>query len=180
MKMLKIVLAVVFGIIALVLLTALFVDGEYAVEREVTINKPKADVFEYVKFLKNQDNYSVWANMDSIMKKEFRGIDGTVGFISAWESQNPDVGKGEQEIMKIVDGERIDFELRFMEPFEATDDAYMITRAVSDSVTLVKWGFNGKMNYPMNMLLLMIDMEEILGKDLQEGLNNLKALQEAE
>lgn len=173
-KALKITLIVILVLVGLPLIIALFVKKDYAVSREVTINKPKSEVFAYILMLKNQDNFSVWANRDPNMKKEYRGTDGTVGFVSAWESQNKEVGKGEQEIKAIKDGERIDYELRFMEPFEATDNAYMTTEAVSDSSTKVTWGFNGRMPYPMNLMLLGMDMEGMLGKDLQQGLDNLK------
>ena len=180
MKILKKILLVLVGIIALVLIVALFVKKEYAVERDITIEKPKYEVFEYVKYLKNQDNFSKWATMDPAMIKEFRGTDGTVGFVSAWESENPDVGKGEQEIMKITEGARIDYEIRFLEPFEATDNAYMTTESVNDSLTKVSWGFNGKMNYPMNLMLLFMDMEKMLGGDLETGLTNLKGVLESQ
>ena len=104
MKALKITGLVLAGIILLLLITGLFVDGKYSVEREVTINKPKQEVFDYVKYLKNQNQFSVWAKIDPAMKTEFRGEDGTVGFVSAWDSENPDAGKGEQKIVKIDDG----------------------------------------------------------------------------
>ncbi len=52
------------------------------------------------------------------MKTEYRGTDGTVGFVSAWDSPVRDAGKGEQEITKIDDGKRIDYELRFYEADE--------------------------------------------------------------
>ena len=178
MKTLRKVLMVIAVIIAIPLIAALFVKKEYGVEREVIINKPNQEVFDYIKMLKNQDNYSKWASMDPNTKKEYRGTDGTVGFVSAWESDNKEVGKGEQEIIKIVDGESIDFELRFMEPFEATDMAYMTTTAVSENETKVVWGFNGKMNYPMNLMLLFMNMEEMLGGDLETGLNGLKIVLE--
>jgi hypothetical protein len=174
MKKLKIVIIVIVLLVAIPLITALFVDGQYAVEREVTINKPKDVVFDYIKMLKNQDNYSVWAKMDPAMKKSFSGTDGTVGFISAWESDNQDVGKGEQEIKAIKDGERIDFEIRFMEPFEATDNSYMATEELDSALVKVKWGFNGEMAYPMNIMMLFMDMEEMIAGDLQTGLDNLK------
>ncbi len=41
-----------------------------------------------------------------------KGVDGTVGAVSAW-SGNREVGVGEEEIKKISQNERIDFELRF-------------------------------------------------------------------
>ncbi|RIJ42120.1 SRPBCC family protein [Pontibacter oryzae] len=174
MKVLKTTLIVVAILVAVPLLVALFVDQDYAVEREIVINKPKQEVFNYVKLLRNQDNYSTWATRDPNMKKTYSGTDGTVGFVSAWESDNEEVGKGEQEIKNIVDGDRIDFELRFYEPFEATEPAYMVTEQVSDSETKVKWGFNGHMDYPMNLMLAFMDMEEAIGNDLQTGLDNLK------
>lgn len=178
MKTLKIILIVVAVIIAVPLIIALFVKKNYTVEREVVINKPKQEVFNYIKYLKNQDNYSKWATMDPNMKKTYTGTDGTLGFISAWESEDKKVGKGEQEIVKITEGERIDFELRFIEPFESKAPVYMITEQVSNNETKVKWGFKGNMKYPMNIMLMFMDMEKMIGDDFETGLKNLKGILE--
>lgn len=51
------------------------------------------------------------------MEHYFDGEDGTVGFVSGWKSNSSDVGSGEQEITGTTEGERIDYELRFIEPF---------------------------------------------------------------
>ncbi|TCC96993.1 SRPBCC family protein [Pedobacter hiemivivus] len=174
MKILKGLLFLVVGIVILALLVALFVKKDYAVEREVTINKPVAVVFDYIKHIKNQDQYSVWNRLDPASKKTYTGTDGTVGFISGWESTNKNVGKGEQEITSITEGDRIDMKLRFKEPFEAEDEAYMATESMGENQTKVKWGFKGRMAYPMNLMLLFMDMEGMLGKDLQGGLDTLK------
>lgn len=178
MKTIKRILLALAAIIVLALVIALFIKKEYLIEREIIIDKPKIEVFDYVKYLKNQDNYSVWAGMDPNMIKEFKGTDGTVGFISAWESQNENVGKGEQEIIKIEEGNRIDYELRFVEPFEDKGNTYLITESIGDSSTKVKWGYTGKMNYPMNLMMLMMNMDKMLGPDLEKGLSNLKTLME--
>lgn len=178
LKVLKGLLFVVVGFVILALIAAFFVRKEYAVERQVTINRPEPVVFDFIKYLKNQDKFSVWNNLDPKMKQTYSGIDGTVGFISAWESANKNVGKGEQEITKIVENSRVEMKLRFKEPFEAEDDAYMTTEAVGGDQTKVKWGFAGKMTYPMNLMLLFMDMEGMLGKDLQAGLDNLKVVLE--
>jgi len=173
--MLKKILIIVLVIIAIPLVVALFLPKDYSVEREIIINKPKQEVFEYVKYLKNQDNYSKWASMDPNMKKTYNGTDGTVGFVTAWESENDDVGSGEQEIIKIEEGERIDFELRFKEPFESTSPAFMTTESVAENQTKVTWGFSGHMNYPMNIMMLFMDFEKMIGDDLESGLSNLKS-----
>lgn len=159
---------------------ALFVPKDYSVQREVIIAEDKNKVFEYIKYLKNQDQYSYWACQDPNMKKEYRGTDATVGFVSAWESQKEDLGKGEQEIKKITEGSRVDYELRFVEPFEATEQGFMTTESVGNGQTKVVWGFNGHMAYPMNIMMLAYDMEQLIGKDLETGLKNLKKKMEQE
>lgn len=178
MKIVKKILLALVSIIAILLLVALFTAKEYAVVRTTTINKTPAEVYDYVKYLKNQDYYSVWVQRDPNVKKEYRGTDATVGFVSAWESKMDEVGKGEQEITKMEPNARIDYELRFMEPFEAKDNAYMTFESEGDNATKVSWGFNGKMPYPMNLMLLFMDMDGMLGKDLQQGLDNLKGVLE--
>jgi len=178
MKILKKILIIVVVIILIPFVVALFVKKQYSIEKEIIINKSKQEVFDYVKFLKNQDNYSKWATMDAEMKTTYRGNDGTVGFVSAWESDKEDVGVGEQEITAIIEGERIDYELRFIKPFQSTSLAYMITETLSENQTIVKWGFHGNMNYPMNLMLLFVKFEEMIGRDLQEGLDKLKILLE--
>jgi len=160
--------------IAFLLLVALFTKKDFGVEKEITINKPKSQVFAYLKSLKSQNEWSRWGRLDPNMKAEYVGKDSTVGFISKWEG-NDEVGVGEQEIKKIVEGERIDFELRFKKPFESTSAAYLITKGAGENATIVKWGFSGSMDYPMNLMLLFMDMEEGIGRDFKEGLANLKA-----
>jgi len=166
------------GLIVLLLTIAAFAKKNYSVTSEITIQMPSQVVFNYLKLLKNQDNFSKWALMDPNMTKEYRGIDGTVGFISAWESKDKNVGKGEQEIRKIKEGEQIDFEIRFIKPFAGIAQAYLSTDSLSDQVTLVKWGFTSKMAYPMNLMLLVMKMEKMIENDLQTGLQNLKKLLE--
>jgi len=177
MKILKSILLVMVALIAIALIAALFVKKDYSVEKEIVINRSKQEVFDYVKYIKNQDAYSKWNQMDPDMEKTYHGTDGTVGFIYAWDSDQ-NAGKGEQEIKNIVDGERIDCELRFKEPMESTAPVYMSTESVGTNQTKVKWGFKGTMPYPMNLMILVMNMENIIGDDLQIGLNNLKRVLE--
>jgi Polyketide cyclase / dehydrase and lipid transport len=178
MKFLKRLGITIGVIVALMLIIPLFTKDEYSVVREVTVDRPKEDVFSYIKLLKNQDNFSVWANMDKSMKKSYSGTDGTVGFVSAWDSQDTQVGAGAQEIKKILPGERIDYELRFLKPMKATNQAYMKVESVSDKQTKVSWGFQAKTPYPFNLMLLFFDAEAMIGKAFAEGLGNLKKILE--
>lgn len=176
MKILKKILIVLAVIIAIPLILALFVKKDYSLVREIAINKPKQEVFDYVKYLKNQNNYSTWNMMDPNMTHAYRGEDGTVGFVSAWESKK--LGNGEQEIKKITEGERIDTELRFLGMFSSVSPAYMTTEAVSETQTKVKWGMNGHMAYPMNFMQLFMSMDDMIGAEYQKSLENLKRILE--
>jgi hypothetical protein len=172
------IIIVILVIIAIPLVLAIFTKKEYHVEKMVTINRPKRTVFDYIRMLKNQDNFSVWAMMDPQMKKHFHGTDGNPGFVSGWESTNKKVGKGEQEIKKVTDDERIDYEIRFIETFAGIARASMQTDSVSQNETRVTWIFDSRMNYPMNLMLLFMNMDKMVGNDLAKGLVNLKKVLE--
>jgi hypothetical protein len=164
--------------IALILLIALFTKKDYAILRQVHIAKPKDEVFEYLRFLKNQDHFNKWVMIDPKVRKQFKGTDGTVGFTSSWDSDNRQVGKGEQEIKRIIAGKRIDYEIRFEKPFKAISPAYLVFEPADNDGTHVKWGFEGRMSYPMNAMMLFIDIPGILAKDLDVSLKNLKGIME--
>jgi len=106
-------------------------------------------------------------------KKEFRGTDGSVGFIYAWDG-NKQAGKGEQEIKAIDEGKRIDVEVRFIKPFEGIASTPFTTKSLSENETQVTWGMTSTMKYPMNIMLLFLNMDKLLGKDLENSLVALK------
>ena len=102
-KILLAVAALVVLLIAAVMILAFTVSGDYRVEREVTINRPKSDVFAYAKRLKNQRYWGPWFKRDPAMKQEFKGEDGYIGFVSSWKSENPEVGEGEHRDRLVAD-----------------------------------------------------------------------------
>ncbi|MGH9948178.1 MAG: SRPBCC family protein [Pyrinomonadaceae bacterium] len=167
--------ALLILVIAGVAILAFVAPTDFKVEREVTINKPKAEVFDYLKNIKKQSEWGPWFKKEPTMKQDFRGTDGEAGFVAYWNGTTDDVGEGEQEIKRIVEGERIDTELRFKRPFESKADAYLITEPVAENQTKVKWGFNSSMPRPTNLMLLFIDMDKEIGKDYDEGLATLKS-----
>lgn len=169
------ILIIIAIIIILPLVIALFVEKDYAIERSIIINRPKQEVYDYIKHLKNQDLYSVWNMKDPGMKREFRGVDGTPGFVYAWNG-NKQAGEGEQEITSMAEGEQVNCEIRFVRPFKNTGHIYMRTQADSEHSTKVTWGFTGRSNYPMNLMTAML--KGVLGKDLEMSLANLKKILE--
>lgn len=170
-------LYIVGGIVLLVLILAMIAPKTYDVSRSIEIVKPKGEVFDNLRFLKNQDAWSPWSKKDPNMEKKFSGTDGEVGATSHWIG-NKDVGEGEQEITKITEGERIESELRFLKPWKSTSDAYLTTEEVDANTTKVTWGFSGKNKFPMSIMMLFMSMDKMVGKDFEEGLSSLKQILE--
>lgn len=171
------VLYILAGIVVLIFILAMIAPKSYDVNRKITVGKPVPEVFEYLKYLKNQDNWSPWGKKDPNMKKEFVGSDGEIGATSKWEG-NKDVGSGEQEITRIVENEVIESELRFLKPWKSQSDAYLRVKEEGTGETEITWGFSGKNKFPMSIMMLFMNMDKAVGKDFEEGLASLKDILE--
>ncbi len=174
-----ILLYILGGIVLLIILLALIAPKSYHVFRSIEIEKPKATVFEYLKFLRNQDEWSPWQERDPDMKKEFSGTDGEVGAVSYWNG-NKDVGEGEQELKRIVENEVVESELRFFKPWKSVSDAYLkVEDGQEGNGTKVSWGFSGKNKFPTSIFMLFMNMDKAVGKDFEQGLSKLKGILES-
>lgn len=176
MNILITILVVLGSIIALLLIIALLTKKEFRVSRQIVINRPRADVFNYIRMLKNQEYYSVWVMKDPNINLVYTGTDGTIGATSSWTSDDKNVGIGEQEIIKMVENENIEVEIRFKKPFEATSYGHTKLTSPGEGQTEVTNLFLGKSKFPMNLMNLMMD--KLLGKDMQTNLDNLKKILE--
>ncbi|MGB5693583.1 MAG: SRPBCC family protein [Flavobacteriaceae bacterium] len=172
------VLYIVLGLVLLIVILAVIAPKGYDVNRSITIDQPVSKVFDYLKYLKNQDEWSPWQKRDPNMKKEFVGTDGEVGAISKWDG-NKEVGMGEQELKRIVENEVIESELRFLKPWKSESDAYLKVNESDTGQTQVIWGFSGRNKFPMSIMMLFMNMDKMVGKDFEEGLGSLKELMES-
>jgi len=175
MNILIMILLAIAGIIALLLIIGLFMKREHYVSREIIINAPRQKVFDYVKLLKNQDEFNKGAMADADRKREFKGTDGTVGYVYAW-SGNKDAGEGEKEITKLIEGKRIEMEIPFVKPMTTSAHIIMETEFLSDDQTKVIWSNAGTLKYPISILIPM--MEKHVSKDMDGSLLTLKNILE--
>ena len=175
MNIITIILLVIAAIIIVPLIAALFMKKEHYVKREVIINAPLQKVFEYIRFLKNQDEFNEGAMEDSSRKKEYKGTDGTAGYVYSW-SGDKDAGEGEKEIKNIVEGKKVEMEIRFTKPMVTSADIIMETESLSDNQTKVSWSNAGKLKYPLNLLIPMVQKHTKKGMDV--SLQTLKNILE--
>lgn len=177
MKMIQFILTTIAIIIAGILIIALFIKKDYSISSEIIINRPKGIVFDYIKIIRNQEKYSKWVMADPNVKLVYKGIDGTVGFISSWTSEMKNVGVGEQEVTAIKEGERIDMEIRFEKPFKGISTAITTVESVNENQTKYTNTFNTRSPYPMNIMSAL--MKKMLTKDMDETSARLKKVLES-
>ena len=167
------VLGIIFVLLILLFLVVpLFIRNQYVVDKQVLIQRSNLSVFDFLKLLGNQVHYNKWVMIDPNVKRTSTGVDGTVGFISYWDSQVKNVGKGEQEITNLDPGNNIESIVRFEKPFKSTARVSMTTISVTPGQTRVIWKMVGQNKYPMNLMNLILP--GMLGKDMVESLGNLK------
>jgi hypothetical protein len=169
------ILLVVAGIIALLLIIALFMKKDHYVKREIIINAPRQKVFDFLKLLKNQDKFNKWAKADPDRNWKFKGTDGTVGFIISWNG-NKNVGEGEKEITNIIEGKRIETQIRFVRPMATSANVIMETESLSENQTKVSMSNAGTLKYPMNIMIPIV--EKMFPKDMDSSLSTLKSILE--
>lgn len=145
------------------------------IERTTTIDAPIDFVWEHTNSLADMNAWSPWMDRDPDMTQAYEGEDGTVGAVYSWSSEKEDVGSGSQTISEISDNS-ITTHLVFEGMGEA--DASMVLEE-KDGMTLATWNYDQENPFPMNIIMMFIDMDEMLGPDYQQGVDNLKALVES-
>lgn len=180
MKFIKQFLILILALVSIVLIVALFVKNDFEITRTTEIERTKTDVFDYIRYLENHENFTVWSQIDSNIEQSYSGPDGNVGQIYKWISNHEEVGSGEQEIIELTEYKSIGYELRFKTPWESKANAFFTLEETSHESTKVDWSFKGEMPWPWNITLLFMDMDSELGPDLEKGLFNLKGILEVE
>lgn len=175
--MISIILLSIAGIIILLFIIALFMKTEHYVKCEIIIKAPSEKVFHFLRFLGNQEKFNKWAKTDPNRKVETRGMDGMAGYVYSW-SGNKDAGQGEKEILNIIEGKRIETEIRFTRPMKATASIVMETEALPGNQTKVTFINSGILKYPLNLLIPVA--EKNFAKDIDSSLVALKTLLEKE
>ena len=179
MKILKSILKIAIALIAVILISALFVSKEFNYEKSININAPIDSVWAYTNSLNSLELWSPWNDYDPGMERTFTGTDGTIGSKISWVSDHPNVGSGSQTIVKIVPPSLFETKLQFVLPYES--EAVGKIKLHSDGTqTVVNWGFESEMPYPFNLMKVFMNMDDAIGKDFQTGLDKLQRLCEEE
>lgn len=175
MKALKIIGIVIGILIALVLLLGAIAPKGFKTARSITIDAPVEQVFSTVNDLKTWEKWSPRKEMDPGMVITMG--EKSVGSGASYTWKGKASGSGKMTILEAKPSSKITVEVAFdrMGMGKATAPW---TFDMTPEGTYVTWGFDSKMPYPRNAMLLFMDMGEAVGKDFEVGLSKLKTLLE--
>jgi hypothetical protein len=177
MRIIKAILLFVLVVVAIALLAAALMPKNYTVTVSETINRPKNEVYDYLKIFANQKEYSEWTKPDPNLVPVITGVDGTVGSKSQWKSNNPDVGEGSQTITAMSDNE-IALDLEFITPMEGHGKVVNTIVSKDSTTTLVTVSTAFDAPFPMNLPSILIG-KPMIEKTEKQILLNVKQILEA-
>lgn len=172
---------VLLGLVALVLVLGVVVavqPADYHVERSKTVAAPAEVTYALMSNFDRYNEWSPWAELDPNMKVTTTGKPGEAGYKYAW-SGNDEVGSGEMTVAKAEANQRIDIDLHFITPFEATAKTSYILKA-DGAGTQVTWVMDGKNDFMGKAFGLFMDMQGMIEKDFDKGLAKLATVVEAD
>ncbi|WP_430392279.1 SRPBCC family protein [Dyella sp. 20L07] len=168
------VLVVVVLVVIAVLVIAMLRPDRFRVERSATIDAPAERIFPLINDFQQWRSWSPYENRDPAMKRSYAGPGSGLGAIYGWEG-NKNIGSGRMEISASEPSSRIAIKLDFFAPFKANNTAEFLLQPV-DGSTRVTWAMEGRANIMSKLMGLFINMDKMIGRDFEEGLQKLRAL----
>jgi len=171
----------VAGVLILLAAVAATRPSAYHVERKLEVAAPADLVFGVLNDLHQFADVLVlfgspFESLDPNMRKTFEGPAVGVGQSYAW-SGNKDVGKGRMTIEESVPGQKVGIKLEFVKPMQSTATC-ALTLAGTPTGSFVTWSMDGNHNLIGKAFGMFIDMDKMLGTDIEKGLARLKLVAE--
>ena len=171
------VIAVVLAIaIAMVLILAATKPATLRVQRATTVRAPPDKIFPLINDFHQWGTWSPYEHKDPAMKRTFSGAADGKGAVYAWQG-NRNVGSGRMEILDASAPSKIVIKLDFLTPFETHNTAEFAMLPQGDA-TNVTWLMHGPASLMSKVMQVFFNMDNMIGKDFEVGLANLKRLAE--
>jgi K+-transporting ATPase KdpF subunit len=168
-------IAIVLAVgIAAVLVFALIKPDTFRVERSLAMTAQAGDIYPLVADFRRWTGWSPYEGRDPAMKRTFGGAEQGKGATYAWDGNN-NVGAGNMEILDASTPSKLRIKLDFERPFEGHNTAEF-TFVPQGDATLVTWSMYGPAPFMSKLMQVFINMDNMIGKDFEAGLANLKKL----
>jgi len=171
------IIAVILAIaIAIVLILALTKPDTFRVQRATSIKAPSDKIFPLINDFHQWVTWSPYEKKDPAMKRTYSGAESGKGAVYAWDGNN-NVGSGRMEILDTSVPSKIVIKLDFFKPFEGHNTAEFTMLPQGDATNLV-WLMHGPAPFMSKLMQVFMNVDNMVGKDFEVGLANLKKLTE--
>ena len=171
------IIAVVLAIaIAIVLILAVAKPDTFSVQRAAQVKAPPEKIFSLINDFHQWGAWSPWEKKDPAMKRSFSGTERGKGAVYGWEG-NKNVGSGRMEILETAVPAKIVIKLDFFKPFEGHNTAEFTMLPQGDA-TNITWLMRGPAPFMSRVMQVFMNLDNMIGKDFEVGLANLKRLTE--
>ncbi|WP_029581745.1 SRPBCC family protein [Bradyrhizobium sp. URHD0069] len=171
------IIAVVLAIaIAMILILAAIKPNTFSVRRATMVKAPPEKIFAVINDFHQWGTWSPYEHKDPAMKRTYSGAESGKGAIYAWEG-NKNVGSGRMEVLDASAPSKIVIKLDFFTPFEGHNTAEFTMLPQGDA-TNVTWLMHGPAPLMSKVMQVFINLDNMIGKDFETGLANLKRLTE--
>jgi hypothetical protein len=174
--MLEIILIVVVVLIAAVLAFAASKPGTFRIHRAATMRARPEAIFPLINDFHRWGAWSPWEKLDPAMKRTFSGAADGKGARYAWEG-NGKAGAGTMEITESSPSSAVTISLDFIKPFENHNTTEFRLSPAGDS-TNVSWDMYGPTPFMSKLMQVFMNMDSLVGKDFEAGLDNMKRIAE--
>lgn len=174
--MFKIIAIAVVVLISAVLAFAATKPDTFRVQREASIKAPPEKIFALINDFRNWGAWSPYEKRDPAMKRTLSGAPSGKGAVYEWAGDSS-IGTGRMEIMDAPSPSKVLINLDFIKPFEAHNIAQFTLEPKGDA-TNVTWSLHGPSPYLSKVMQIFFSMDNMIGKDMEAGLVNLKAITE--
>jgi uncharacterized protein YndB with AHSA1/START domain len=168
-------LALVAGL--LLMLMAASRPDHYRVTRTTVIKAPAATVFALINDLKSFHAWSVAPGQKPTAGGHYSGAAAGVGAACSWDGRKH--GARRMEITASEPGRRVTMRLDIATPAAWQQTAEFTLQPQGEHLTIVSWALRGPSSFMSRVKGLVVDLDTVIGRDLEAGLANLRALAES-
>jgi len=171
------IIAVVLAIaIAVVLILAATKPDTFTVQRAAVVKAPPEKIFPLINDFHQWGGWSPYETKDPAMKRTYTGAASGQGAVYAWDG-NKNVGSGRMEILDASAPSKIQIKLDFFTPFEGHNTAEFTMLPQGDG-TVLTWLMYGPAPFMAKIMHVFMNIDNMVGRDFEIGLANLKKLTE--
>jgi uncharacterized protein YndB with AHSA1/START domain len=172
---LKVLVFIIAVIVAILILAAMRPDTFY-IRRSRTISAPPEKIFALINDLHNWPRWAPQDREDSSMKRVFSGAPMGVGAVCEWEGRGTS-GKGTMRVVESDAPRKVVIQVDWVNPFKARNMNEFALEP-DGAGTKVTWSMSGPNLYMMKLMGVFTNMDRMMGKHFEDGLENLKTVAE--